>query len=263
MSQPAVRILRRDDISAVVELLHESFDSRLRPFMTYTQQGIGDFLSVPLEYPGLRSDRSRLVVELQEEIIGFADYRMLGNQAGHLSYICVKPSARGNGVATALISEFLHQHPRMDVLSLDVFRDNGPAKTLYRKLGFKTVRASGWITRSLPNPQGSVSIESVEASMAAYRRHGFCELDVRFEQHRIKVGLIGPDILRCFSVDSFENDDLLAALRQVFKFTEQAMTVVPEGRLVDIKRPHTLATLSDRMTLERQWSQKLTAQRRP
>lgn len=249
MSQRTVRTLRREDVPAVVELLHESFDSRLRRFMTYTQQGIGNFLSAPLQYPGVSSDRSRLVVEIQEVIVGFADYRMLGPQAGHLSYICVKPSARGNGVATALISEYLCQHPQMGVLSLDVFRDNSPAKALYRKLGFKTVQTSGWVTRSLPVPQGSVFIDSLEAAMAAYRRHGFCELNVRFEEQRVNVGLIGQDVLRCFSADSFENDALLAALHQVFDFTQQAMTVIPADKLVDIKSPHTVATLSDRMTL--------------
>lgn len=249
MSRPIVRILRREDIPAVVKLLHESFDYRLRPFMTYTQQGIGDFLSIPLEYPGLASDRTRLVVEHHEEIVGFADYRMLGHGAGHLSYICVKASARGRGVATTLISEFLRLYPQVEVLSLDVFRDNDPAKALYRKLGFKTVRVSGWVTRSMPVAHGSVSIESMEASMAAYRRHGFCELDVRFEQQRINVGLIGPHV-RCFSVDAFENDSLLSGLRQVFRFTEQAMTVVPETGLADIKNPYRLTTLSDRLSLE-------------
>lgn len=250
MSQPMVRLLGREDISAVVKLLHESFDSRLRPFMPYTQQGIGDFLSVPLEYPDLPSDRTRLVAESQEEILGFADYRMLGRGAGHLSYICVKASARGRGVATAIITEFLRLYPQVEVLSLDVFRDNSPARALYRKLGFKTVQVSGWVTRSLPVPLGSVSIESIEASMAAYRRHGFCELDVRFEQQRISVGLIGPHVVRCFSVDAFENDALLAGLRQVFKFTEEAMVVVPRAGLANIKNPHKLTTLSDRMSLE-------------
>lgn len=264
MSRPVVRILCWEDIPAVVKLLHESFDHRLRPFMTYTQQGIGDFLAVPLEYPGLSSDRTRLVVERQEEIIGFADYRMLGHGTWHLSYICVKASARGRGVATALISEFLRLHPQVEVLSLDVFRDNGAAKALYRKLGFKTVRVSGWATRSLPVPHASVSIQSIEASMAAYRQHGFCELDVHFEQQRIKVGLIGPHVVRCFSVDTFDNDALLAGLRHVFRFTEQAMTIVPESGLANIKSPHELTTLSDRMSLvANQNSTQLSSLRKP
>lgn len=249
MNQPTVRFLRREDIPTVVKLLHESFDHRLRPFMTYTQQGIGDFLSVPLEYPGLASCRMRLVVEHHEEIVGFADYRMLGQGSGHLSYICVKASARGRGVATTLISEFLRLYPQVKLLSLDVFRDNDPARALYRKLGFKPVRVSAWVTRSTPVPLGSVAIESIEASMAAYRRHGFCELDVHFEEQHIKVGLIGPH-LRCFSVDAFENNALLAGLRQVFRFTEQAMIVLPEAELADIRNPYSLMTLSDRMSLD-------------
>lgn len=256
MSQPMIRTLRREDIPAAVKLLHESFDYGVRPFMTYTQHGIGDFLAVPLEYPGLPSDRTRLVAGSQEEIIGFADYRMFGHQTGHLSYICVKASARGSGVATALISEFLRLHPEVEVLSLDVFRNNGPAKALYRKLGFKTIGVSGWVTRSLPVPRGSVSIHAIEASMAAYRRHGFCELDVRIEQQRVNVGLIGPHVVRCFSIDAFENDTLLAGLRQAFTFTEQAMTVVPESGLAKIKSSYGLATLSDRMSLDTRQSLK-------
>lgn len=250
MNRPKIHILCRKDIPAVVELLHQSFDSRLRPFMTYTQWGIGDFLSVPLKYPGLLTDRTRLVMEHHGEVVGFADFRSIaGNKNGHLSYICVRPSARGQGVATALISEYLSMHPQLEMLSLDVFRDNGPAKALYRKLGFKSQQVSAWITRSLPTARGSVFIESVEASLAAYNRHGFCTLDVRFDQERLNVGLIGTDVVRCFSIDSFENDAALAGLRQVFTSTEQAMTVVPEAGLVDIRIPYAVATLTDRMSL--------------
>lgn len=249
MSRPIIRFLCQKDIPAVVELLHRSFDNRLRSFMTYTQQGIGHFLSVPLQYPGLQSDRIRLVVVQEEEVVGFADYRMLGDQNGHLSYICVKPTARGQGVASALITEFLRMYPQVEVLSLDVFRDNGPARALYTKLGFEVQEIAAWVTRFLPTPLASVSINSVEASMAAYRRYGFCELDVCFDQQRLTVGLMGSDLVRCFSIDAFENDALLAGIRQVFNFAERAMTVVPETRLIEIKNPHTVVTLSDRMSL--------------
>lgn len=249
MSRQRIRNLAPQDLPSVVKMLHESFDRRLRPFMTYTQHGIGNFLSVPLQYPELPSNRTRLVVEHQEEILGFADFRMLDYHKGHLSYICVKPSARGQGVATALISEFLRMSPHVEILSLDVFRDNDPAKALYRKLGFETEQSSAWITRPLPDPRGSLAIASIEASMASYHRHGFCELDIRFEQQPLTIGLIGRDVVRCFSVDSFENDALLAAMRRAFNFTEQAMTIVPEVTLPDIRNAHRLATLSDRMTL--------------
>lgn len=250
MNETVVRILRPEDISTVVKMLHESFDSRLTPFMTYTQHGIGDFLAVPLEYPDLPSDRTCIVMVRQHDIVGFADFRMLDHHTSHLSYICVKPSARGSGVATALISAFLAWHPLVSVMSLDVFRTNGPAKALYRKLGFKTVQTAAWITRESPDAFGSISIASIEASMAAYRRYGFCQLDVLLEQQHIRVGLIGPHVVRCFSLESFQDDVLLAGLRQVFKLADRAMTAVPEAEIANIDVPYSLATLTDRMRLQ-------------
>lgn len=252
MTQPSIRNLTLDDVPTVVQMVRDSFDSRLRPFMIYGQHGMVNFLSVPLEFPECKSDRQQLVMEIEGAIVGFADFRLLGDGAGFLSYICVASHARGQGVATRLIDFFLASHPDVTELSLDVFRENSSARALYSKLGFESKYTSAWVTRSVPDPSGSVAIPALPASIAAFRAHGFCELGVKLGQDSFNVGLIGAQTVRCPSTSSFENDALLSGLRGVFPHVDRAFAIVLESDLPSLRVRHELVTLADRMQLKRQ-----------
>lgn len=250
MTKPSIRRVKLDDVPRIVQMVRDSFSQHLRPYMIYEQHGIADFLSVPMLFPNSESDRVLLTVTSFEKLLGFADFRLLGEDRAFLSYICVAGEARGRGLATRLISSFLEDHPHITELGLDVFPDNSAAQALYGKLGFETQSTSAWVTRKLPDPQGTAFIASLPVSVSAFQAYGFCELDVRLGAERIMIGRIGQHVLRCPSIASFENEDLLSSLRNVFHDVDQAFVIVPMEKLIQIKTSHDVVTLSDRMLLQ-------------
>ena len=250
MNAMTIRKMHLDDVPVVAEMVRDSFDSQFWPFMIYAQHGIAAFLSVPLQYPGSSPEQHSLVLSREEGVQGFADFRVLNDRAGFLSYICVKPTARGHGVATNLIMHFLSHHPHLTELRLDVFRGNAPALAMYKKLGFESRGSAAWVTRALPAPHGSVAITSLAISLAAYSVYGFCEFDVLLNRERVKVGLLGPNVLRCSTIESFGNDKLLASLHQMFPHADSAFAVVSEAAVADLQVAHQVVNLSDRMTLD-------------
>lgn len=247
-----VRTLTEADVPTVSRLIRDSFGTALRPFMTYTQHGIGAFLSVAVRYPG--SDPGRYLLVAVDEanprgIMGFAEFRIQEGDVGFLSYICVTESARGRGIARAIISSFTDDHSELNELQLDVFRDNAPAVSLYQKLGFKPTGAVAWVTRSIPPSAGAARIRSLPTAMANLSAYGFCEMEVMTEASEERVGLIGEKVLRCFSAQAFDNDALLATLAAHFTDIEAALAILPAASLPGISSIHQVIKLSDRMKL--------------
>jgi ribosomal protein S18 acetylase RimI-like enzyme len=250
-----IRELQLRDTPVVVALLRESFEPDLWPLMTYTQHGAAEYLSVPLRFPDF-TPAARSLVMLNDDgtgsVFGFADFRVLGADAAHLSYICVAPEARGRGVATALIREFLTTHPSVTRLSLDVFNDNVPARSLYAKLGFDMSDSSVWITRPLPRASGSVTVDNLPFALAAYSSYGFCELQVNGGFGIRRYGLLGRATVRAFTAESFDDDEVFAGLHALFADTTTAFCIVPDAELGLIQSEHSLVKRNDRMILS--WS---------
>jgi GNAT superfamily N-acetyltransferase len=217
--------------------------------MAYTQHGVGAFISLTLDYPESFPAREFVVaVGADQNVDGFADFRVHDGNVAFLSYICVRAESRGHGLATRLIRGFLEGRPEIGELRLEVFRDNIPAKRLYERLGFDSVGSSVWLTRELPKAEGSkLQVNSLETSVASHREYGFCELDVLFEGQKVKLGLLGSSVVRCFTVDDFANDDLLAAARQTFENTDLAFLVVDAAAMSGISGGYEVINTSDQM----------------
>lgn len=248
----SVRPLKLSDVAAVSHLISDSFSVELRPFMAYTQHGVGAFLSVPLEYPGSDPDRHLLVAldsARPEEIAGFAEFRTAAGGVGFLSYICVAKSVQGRGVARALFRAFQNENPGLQELQLDVFRDNVRAVSLYRKLGFDTQSSVAWVTRSMPPGTGTAKIRALALAIANHSVYGFCELAVVSEAMETKIGLIGERVLRCFSAESFDDDVLLSGLKIHFPRVDTALAILSTDTLPVISKNHKVINYSDRMTL--------------
>lgn len=221
------RPLQAADIGAVVAMLRESFPSQLNPYLTYAQPGVRHLLGVQIAQPGCFPHKVRTVATGPDDVpVAFAELTLDLPARAFLSYVCVAPHARGKGVAAAMIEDFLRRHPGVTEMELDVFADNEPALRLYHRLGF-TLRASAtWARRDLPSAGEPVPTPGLTTALAAFDRYGFCEVELHRPSGPVRVGRIGPDVLRCHGLAAFADDDLLATARAVLPGPTQALTVV-------------------------------------
>ena len=249
MTEYRIRMMRREEIPAIVEMVRASFDSSLRPYMIYGQSGICSYLSIPFKYPDLVYAQESSVVTIDGGVVAYAEFRLIDSSTAFLSYICVAPHFQGRGIASQLIERFLAMKPGITELNLDVFPDNARARKLYEKLGFRRRATSAWVRRSLPPPAGALGIPSLPAAMAAFDKYGFCEFDVVIGQDLTRVGLLGSNTVRCTTVKSFEDDLLLGGLREAFSQLTGAFAVLPHAQSSTLTTAHEVLTLSDRMTL--------------
>lgn len=105
------------------------------------------FLDIHKNYP-----KAFLIAELSGKVvgyimcraeIGFSELRKLRlGRKGHVVSLAVIPDYRGQGVATALLSEALKNIAsyNVDEIYLEVRVSNKPAIDLYQSLNFKTIR---------------------------------------------------------------------------------------------------------------------------
>ena len=218
--------MKSSDLPTVVAMISGSFELRLRPYMTYTQHGVMAFLEVHLLHPESFPDKFFFVsTDENDQAIGFAEFRLNTTKVGFLSYVCVADHSRGLGVATSLIDHFVVSRQPLHRLELDVFDDNSPALRLYEKLGFVRHEQKAWLRRPLPPPSRPLSISQLPSSMAAYAAYGFCELPVEWQGHDIKLGRIGANVLRCFDLQSFSDDTLLARAKATFPSLTETLTI--------------------------------------
>lgn len=225
------RYMQSTDLPDVAALLRSSFSPRMRPYMAYTQHGIGSFLATRLAHPqsfpqqffGVATDES-------ERVLGYAEFTMNSQVEGHLSYICVSADARRLGVAKGLFMHFCESRTGVEFIALDVFADNYPAVNLYRALGFKsTCDGTTWLYQGLPAASAELTISNLTSACAAHQVYGFCEFLAEWNDREVKMGRIGTKTLRCFSLKEFADYDLLAAVRATFPGVTQALVIVASG----------------------------------
>ena len=227
------RTVLTDDLCKIQNLICASFDSSLHPYMVSTQHGAEHYLRVFVEYANFHQDRYLLLAESESnDLLGFADFRVLDGGIGFLSYICVTEIARGQGIAKRLISRCLAHFPEIHTVQLDVFEDNHAAKSLYRRLGFEEGSHSVWFVRSCPVISTrkinitDIRFENLPLSLANFEKYGFCELSGFFYGRKIKFGRLGENVLRCFQPEDYEDDVLLAEVRYVFPAISEVFTIV-------------------------------------
>lgn len=218
------------DLTAVQTLIRNSFEPALHPYMISTQAGAEAFLRIFISYPQLYPERQFILSETEfGELLGYAEFRLIDQAIGFLSYICVAPSARGQGVATQLIQHYLTELPQVHALQLDVFTHNEPALALYRKLGFISGDQNVWWLRDLKAASKSedLSFDQFPQALAALEKYGFCELTGTMSGRSFRLGLMGTRVLRCFSILEFANHHLSENVAAVLPRLNQVLAILP------------------------------------
>jgi RimJ/RimL family protein N-acetyltransferase len=240
--------MQSSDLPHVVAMLGSSFEPGLRPYMTYTQHGIMAFLELHMLHPESFPDKVFFVsTDKNDQAIGYAEFRLNTAKVGFLSYVCVAEHSRGLGIATSLIEHFIFSRQFLERLELDVFENNSPALRLYQKLGFERHEQKTWLQRPLPPPSAPLAIPQFHTSTATHAAYGFGELPVNWRGHEVRLGRIGTSVLRCYDLESFSDDDLLASARATIPSLREVLTILMVGDF-DALPPDTVTlALSNRL----------------
>lgn len=226
----SIRRLVYSDIKAAIELVRNSFDASLLPLMIYGQSNIGDYISELLPRSGIRDSREFWVAfeDIKGTVLGFADYDVRDESIGHLSYICVDPSLRGQGIATRLIKRFIESHPKLSELELNVFTENYNAQQFYSNLGFiEYGTRMRWSTRAFPpaNENAQLVFRDLHTSNACHEKYGFSMCWLEWNSKWLQIGIMGDSVARFQQSDYFLDDELLASLKMCFPALSSALLV--------------------------------------
>lgn len=257
MTGGRIRRMGSDDVEAVAELVRASFEPDLQPLLTYCQAGMGNYLRVLVEWPkAYPAHHFYVAVSADDNVIGFAEFRSMTSTC-LLSYICVAPSARGNGLATRLMAHHLERFPSTAVVELDVFSHNTLALRLYERLQFERVAATVWWVRDLPKSNGEGEGELVltdwHVSRAALQSYGFCQVAAQYRGGPVRCGLTSRTVVRVDGRELFLDDQFLGDLRAELPELRQALMICPtdvepptHGR--EVLRSYRLSATADDVT---------------
>lgn len=244
-----IRGMTPGDLPEVGVMLAECFPVSLVRYLTYAQHGVSAFLEMQLTHQHLSPGSFyRVAVDAQDRAVAFAEFKMVAPRTGFLSYLCVDRHARGKGVATSLMREFV-DHRDLERVDLDVFEDNAPAVRLYTKLGFVEQGQNVWLRRPLPAPTIPLSLFDFPSSAAAYAAYGFCELRPQSANPALRLGRIGSRVLRCFDVSSFNDDSLLSRAKATLPDLTEVLFVAPPGSIQAVGAGAETVAVGRRMTL--------------
>lgn len=227
-----VRPAESVDLPWVADLVRASFDDALLPYLVAARSGIVDWWQTVLDHPG-SFPTSRFLVALADdgERLGYAELKRTDDTTGFLSYVAVEPAARGRRVAVDLLAAYLRSEPDVAAMELDVFETNGPARRLYDRLGFEeTARTAWWGAPLEPGAaRDDVAVSDLHAVLARHRAYGFTDAVVDPDGAATRFGVLGDDVLRCFTAESFGDIDGHAAMRHLFPRLAQRFAVLPAG----------------------------------
>lgn len=224
-----VRQAEPDDLPWIAELVRDSFDESLLPYLVAAQSGIVEWWRVVLEHPeSFAATRFLVAVSGSEERLAYAELKELDATTGFLSYVAVDPGARGHGVATALLAAYLRDAPHLEAMELDVFADNASARRLYDRLGFvETARATWWAAPLEPGPQRPGAVTDLHAVLARHRTYGFTDLVADPRGSGVRFGILGREVLRCFTLETFDDPAAQATVRALFPGLTRRFAVLP------------------------------------
>lgn len=136
---------RQDDMAAVIAAAYQGHvDSRINDqYRSY--QGARRFLSNVVQYPGcgqFYAPASTIAVDADGKVAGVVLCSMVAAETGHITQICVTPSAQGKGVGYELLRHaMLHlKNAGCEKTSLTVTASNTSAIRLYQAIGFRSLR---------------------------------------------------------------------------------------------------------------------------
>ena len=120
-----IRLMNYDDLSAVRDLDHASFDAIWQPSL--------DTLAIAFQQAAVAT-----VAEDQHGLIGY-QISTAGSQGGHLARLAVHPRAQEQGVGYALLRDMLMQFHRRGAarVTVNTQEDNEASFGLYLKAGFR------------------------------------------------------------------------------------------------------------------------------
>lgn len=223
-----IRALCPEDVDLVGELVRDSFRTELTSYMVATQPGWTSYLRVVLAQPESFPAHRLTVAERGGRVVAFADYRVPTSGQGFLSYICVDPAARGEGVGRRLFAELIRRQGKVASVGLDVFADNEPARALYASMGFREVSRQVWWRAPVPAGSTPVALDGLPAALASLERYGFCEVAGDDTGRSFRFGRMGGSVLRAFSGDDYDDADLVARLVATFPELREVYAVLPD-----------------------------------
>ncbi|MGF9760981.1 GNAT family N-acetyltransferase [Microvirga sp. 0TCS3.31] len=228
-----VRPAGAEDLPWVADLVRGSFDPHLLPYLVAAQSGIVSWWRTILDHSDSFPTTRFLVAEDGAgRRLGYAELKQLDDRTGFLSYVAVAAEARGAGVAGRLVAAYLGERPHLEAMELDVFEDNAPARALYARLGFEESARSTWWAAPLehdPDGPGGRPVGDLHAVLARHRAYGFTDLTVDAGGSAVRFGVLGEEVLRCFTAESFVDADAQAVVREVFPHLTRRFAVLAEG----------------------------------
>jgi ribosomal protein S18 acetylase RimI-like enzyme len=131
-----IRAATHDDVSALQDLWRE-FAVEI-PDLAHRDDDLDEELQ---EIADLVGEGIVLVAEEEGVAIGLALGRRSGTKVAELRDLYVRPDARQNGVAAALVREFAKRAAEdgLEVVELEVLASNDVARTVYERWGFQLV----------------------------------------------------------------------------------------------------------------------------
>lgn len=244
------RAAAQEDVEEIATLIWQSFAGRWAPYMIITQSGLVNYLRSILRNTAIDDGHEiRVAIEHNSSrVAGYADFRLLGDAVGHVSYVAVAPVARGQGVAQGLIDHLIASHPELTRIDLDVFEDNFPARQLYARNGFQEMQRTLWMRRAIPRPALTMTGADCRFKDEAYEHFGFCRLVSNWDGSEYEFGRIGPHVLNCITVDAFTDTSHLAAMRGTMPELREAMVIVATGSSPKVENDGKLIGASIRMS---------------
>ncbi|GAA3735687.1 hypothetical protein GCM10022225_18010 [Plantactinospora mayteni] len=201
VSPTQVEDVRRLDArtgAEVVALLASSVPPTCAGLVPYHAAGYAGFLAAAVAPPtALRTVRLR-AIRVATAVIAVADWRLLDSQL-FLNGLAVRDDHRGRGYGSALLTDGLRLAADLGLatLGLDVVTDNAPARSLYRRFGFRDLDYAVWtdipaadLERS--GDAGQVGVLDWPAFTAHHAAYGFGDLSVRRGDNRVgRIRLVG------------------------------------------------------------------------
>lgn len=213
MSSFCIRPASRKHAAAIVKLFRAAFAPELLELTIYGCRGIQDFVGLQIAAPRHASDTGYTVALEGSRVLGCLESRWLPD-ALVINYLAVAEGARGRGIGTRLMLDAAARGGTS--IALDVLKDNLPARSWYRRLGFREIgRTDFTILDGHRSPNGPFFLTGYPQAKAAYKQFGFSEFRIRTGAGEHCVGILGNNYFR-IQADSIRQEPRLPAiLRQL------------------------------------------------
>lgn len=214
-----IRPVRVQDAKKLADIIKEGMEATFFETTIYSSKNIEAHFQILISQKSHITGYYYFGFYLNDELTGFAEWRLTDDEVFFLNNIYIKKKHRGLGIGQKLLTHGIQiaKEKNAKSLELDVFKSNISAYEWYQKNDFKEVYEKEIYQIIFEDEEETITIQvsNIVQSLALYQVLGYSQVQI-ISDEKIVFNIPNENYIRINTLEELNNLQMLNSVRGVY-----------------------------------------------